>query len=467
VGSRTLDQWALDGKSDPSWEQRPSSDGDTVIELTSLPDFQEPMALLEWAFLDGMLALHQGGGTLALIHTFCNSSLASSPIAWAESEPSILRNSSSTPYFATAQTTRPFPPTWSRDRRYLLFSTSYAAIALDLFSLPGWTNGKCAAKCAPLLMCAPDAGQIAATPIPLAGHQFGFLLRQNREEYRWYTLDLDQQSIEPWEGSAVQAVPLPIQGSPCQALMSQNALAFSTPLGHWFWRQRDAVDSKVERLIRTREITESEELRVDVQFTDPLSFSRRSQLIVEDNGYLAWFYQRADDTAECYRVSLDSPSRPHKPNECGNVAPLGQWLGPDDVPELLFRHQDQFYRFPSERYDKQARQLIKSIHTNAGQVIGQQFREPLLIEVSADSTARRQRIDLTAMRYGSGAIDQGSFDNLELIADPIVWSRWLLTCERVESAYRVLRRELPSATRPITTSRRASVPTNRPISIKD
>jgi len=297
VGSRTLDQWALDGKFDPAMGNAHLPTADTVIELTSLPDFQEPMLLFEWAFLDGIAGPQSRRRDLALIHTFCNSSHASSPIAWAESEPSILGTIHPTPHFATAQPLGP-PTTWSRDRRTCCFDV-LCGESHWTYQSAGWTNGKWCGKSPPLLMVRTGrGGQIAATPIPLPVIQFGFFLRQKRREYSWYNIDLDQQSIEPWRGA-------PFKQFRCRSrvrLPSVDVPETPSPSprhwGHWFWIQRDAVDSKVRALDPDAGDNESRSCGSTCSFTDPLSFSRRSQLIVEDNAIWRGFTNGLDDTGD-------------------------------------------------------------------------------------------------------------------------------------------------------------------------
>lgn len=264
----------------------------------------ENRVLLECRFLDGLLAIHRGGGILRLLHPFSDSVSRDQtmPVLWSESEGSLLASAEQRlPQVEyEPQWFRPYPPQMTQDRRFAIFATPYLCTALDLWTLPGWGASQ---KPACRLLLAFDENspvRLAAAPIPLTvqswpfnqtgpahlqgalqPNRIGFLLRHNDGSYWWCNteiehffgddtctarkelvecisqairfrsgkevaasaasmLGIDQQGQPPW------CVLLPLEGDAVQVnWFRDQKLVFATDKGHWLWSPEDVRAGRV------------------------------------------------------------------------------------------------------------------------------------------------------------------------------------------------------------------------------
>ena len=478
-----------------------------VLDLTTLDGFDSAAhVLLEMVFVDGLLALHQGGSTLAVINPFADVGRAeSSPVVvWKMAEEEMIKR----PVLqeSPAATLRPYPPVTSGNRRHLLFSTPYAVLALDLWNLPGWATGRKLTNCRPIFQSAGETGtRLAAAPVPFGGPNdaFGLLLRTTDNRYLWKIVELspdaattvrrDQHGVANDE-YLNDAIELKLEGGPCQVTRVEDAvIAFSTPRGHWVWTCAAARDGKWQELLQTRQQEgQYDEFCLDRHIEDRARFQYPRQVITLDRDIagrpqtLTWYYLlREDNSLESYRVNL--PDRvvnsPRKSTGYTKAEPLGR-RNVDRLPEMLFRSADRCLRLGYGQYELN---FIGELHLRTGQVRGFEYSAPLLMTVFLDpQTPRKCEIDLLSVSTlltaqmampkeneavarsmmaktspadeseGNPFSNQARLDprrmtleQLDLIAMPLVWSRWLFTLERQDSqgaegsGISLIRRELP------------------------
>lgn len=473
-------------QSDPS-EGRESQAAHTatVLNLNEQRGCVEPEVLLEMRIIDGVLAVHQGGGFLALIHPFGD--LASDndagldenrrenrTVVWAESEQTILQNNGhSLPSLSTTDATwfRPFSPLATPDGRYIIFSTPYAAISVDTASLPGWNSGSGTKYRTLGFWEAPEAlTQLAATPVPLteqprpansvlgrtplpvSENRIGFLL-QNRSDQSWWWcvetpgFDADEADNSALTNPGQRCVQIPLKGNNAQILTLENKfIVFATEQGHWLWTYSAAVESRVESIELLGANAADQVIRkivLDSNVTDRNFFRKRYQHIyssrIEHRRSIESFevaYPCHDlgssitgtEVRQVWSKDLER-TRSRKPITLGRgkqAFPLGAWLSSSDqLTELLLLVGQEgaiHHRNTAENTSTPLQNLL------AGNYIdGLQFQDPLLILVCPDKVNPvEQKVELRSLRYPKGvAVVPG----VSLRADPFVWSHFLFTVE--------------------------------------
>lgn len=467
-GRTIAERWRLASRFDDAYRLSAQSPADepalafgppvNVIQLQDLDGARPPQVLLEWRFVDGVLAIHQGGGFMAVVNPFAGDDQGSSlgrPI-WTQPEERHveLRDAA-----YEAQVFRPYPPAVTGDRRYLLFSTPYAAFALDLCSLPGWTAGSRGADFRTLVDCTsqPDF-RLAAAPVPLSQdpHQVGLLLYgQTRGEYFWRVLDLARGPARPSPLNSETLVPLKMRGWPCQSVTVEGrVIALSTDRGHWVWRLSDAAAGKADAMVRTWPAGESTgTLFLDYHVGDRKRFWRARQRVCWENPLggrdgFEWYYQVSPDgirggQLEYYFVPLSTleaklPTRAETHRE---ATPIGPWRSPDsgNMMEMLFLDGGTLYRSAGGV----AQLGFLGLLMDPDEILSLWLDDPLLVVLSVDKVRSGcQQITVFSLRDQQQRIHEGG---MRLAADPLVWSRWLFTCRREGARLAVCRTEIPIA----------------------
>jgi len=432
-----------------------------VTQLQDLEGARPPRVLLEWKFVDGVLAVHQGGGFMALVNPFGNltdDGHPQLPIWTQPEEPHVeVRD---VPY--EAQLFRPYPPSATSDRRYLFFSTPYAAFALDLCSLPGWAAGNRNADFRTLVDCTPGLDpRIAAAPIPLAQdpYRVGVLLyHAGRDEYRWLVRDVAGGSVARPQPGDGEGVVLPMHGSPCQyALVGDRVIALSTNREHWLWRFSDALAGKADSMVCTWLAGDSGgTVCLDYHVQDRRRFSWARQNVCFNDPLLAsdgfeWYYQSSPDgiqagQLEYYYVPLGTLSAqlPTRATIHSGALPLGPWRPPGagGMLEMLFLDAaggGELYRCPGGVAPLNFLDILMDFN----KIVGLWLCDPLLTVLANDSTHEHcWEITILSLQERQQRIRAGQ---LRLRADPLVWARWLFTCQLDGANLAIYRTEIPIA----------------------
>ena len=436
-----------------------------LLDLESIPRLRPAKVLLEWTFVDGLIALHQGGAFMAMVNSF-PSDTATEPLWWrAEEERSSMRDMA-----YTAEWFRPYPPTVTSDRRCLYFSTPYAVWMLDLCSLPGWTvEGSAAVRFLNLLDSTDRlTWRIASPPVPLdeSPRQAGVVLFHTEEQRHYWTVidvpsNCDQRNSDASGEAAWQRIiPLPLEGTKCQcSAVGQQAIAFSTERGHWLWRWSDARALNTEAMLRTWQPRDGVHYVVlDQQVERRDDFTWRKQHIVLDPGEGAnsgraegfeWFYQSSEDGHspsyfETYHVSLGDLNF-HLPARASHeraALPIGPSVNQDiGLPEMLClgagRGGELYRHTGGSNLTTMILHTVDKNETNALRLV-----DPLLWILSRDEEhPEAKRLSLYTLRHTESRL---RVPNLRLAADPLIWSRWLFTCEYRGHTICICRREVPT-----------------------
>lgn len=467
----------------------------SVLELGTIQGSRLPKVLIEWAFIDGLLAIHQGAGFLALAHPFGD--LAESPHAsaliWTRPEADLLRQHEfELPYGneQRAEMIRPFPPMATADRKFAIFSTKYSVITVELASLPGWhyrseprasvvwfaDSSLEILLAAPPVLLTPSAPQLrrpfrhAPDPIP---NVIGLLLQDSTtRSYFWRVVSLDEHSLAAGvtEANGEELInhgsPLPIHGQSAQILGFQDEhLVFATPEGHWLWSSEDARrgdDSKLVSLpARNGEVGE---IVLDAEIQTRSIFSWRYQHLLRKREPDRMPH-RADAARQhfelCYArlqsghyavewrniwpgdpegTSRSIPQRIFSHDQ--NARPLGDCALADDasVREMLFLvgSAGELYRRPIT--GDLPRPLVNLQTGQLDEIHGLRFYDPLLVVVREDATpvALKYAVELRSLRYPN---QRAIANAVSLKADPLPWSNFLFTCEGTADGLAVIRRE--------------------------
>jgi len=238
-------------------------------------------------------------------------------------------------------------------------------------------------------------------------------------------------------------------------IVADQVIAWSTPLGHWIWRCEDARTSNASGLLCTLSGDNQSDLELILNqhvVRDRSAFTlHRQHVLLEhdpdhddrDAASFEWFYQRAGqgETMQSYRVFLRQLSKtaPRGSLVVRNAQPIGQSCSKDDrLPEMLFSDHGDLYR---RRFGQGDLSQMTDFTIEAEAIRGQVLHDPLLVTVSRDAiNPGCQRLDLLSLWFPS---PRATVSGVHLVADPLMWSRWLFTCEQVDTEYQVLRREFP------------------------
>lgn len=465
-GPTLAERWRDAAQFDYAWQLASSELAAPLVtaHLENAAGFRSPEVLLQWTLIDGLLALHQGGGFVAVTHPFAGADESDAdrhtlapPLLWSQPENGYVQLPDA-PY--RADLFRPYPPRVTGDRRYLLFSTPYAAFVLDRRTLPGWSvDGRHADFRTLFTWSEHPHLRLAAAPVPLshAPHRAGLLLyNEQTRQHGWSVVELDDAGPLP----TLVVHPLPMQGDHCQWLMvGDQALAISTEYEHWVWRLEDALQASVAEMARTWPRTESHaRLVLDQDVANRQLFSWPLQHLAtgarphawsEKLDGFEWCYQfedadRGHRRFESYGVSLPdlSAKYPSTPAQHAGAIPLGpRWpvQGDDEgLSEFWFLSADKEGRLYRRSPAVKSLEPTQVLTVPREEIQGLRFDDPLLTVVSIDAD-KTYRIKLFPVhRSGLAA----TAERLRLVADPLIWSNWLFTCERDENHVLVRRRRI-------------------------
>jgi hypothetical protein len=464
--------------------------------LNDIKGVRPPKVLMEWASIDGLLAIHQGGGFLALINPFGD--LAVNPhgssVVWTRPEDDLLRQLDSDGPFVSdgnAEDLRPFVPIATADRKHVIFSNPYAVISVQLGSLPGWHHRAESHASVEWLASSSMETWLAAAPVPLTSqpapirrdqrlhhepvpNKIGLLLFDSQtKRHVWKVLGLDSDpasdgrtavgGVEPPAGEIV----VPIVGNPVQILSFRDQyLVFATPVGHWLWSVEDARRGDVASVLPLLTDPEASDIVLDAEVQTRSVFSWQNQHLLKRHDHET--SRRGESTRQhfelCYarfrngrydawRRSIwpgdrdgtkEAPAQPvfrDRP-----ARPLGDCISFDDdgTREMLFLVDSagELFRRPITGGDPHPMGNIQTGRLT--EIYGFRFHDPLLVVVRKDtskdnSNDAMQAVELRSLRHPER---RAIAEKLLLRADPLPWSNFLFTCEETErGGLCVIRRE--------------------------
>lgn len=462
-----------------------------VLLLETIKGFRPPKVLIEWTFIDGLLAIHQGGGFMALTNPFGDlvEYPHSSAIVWSHPEDSLLRKHHfESPDASTDQADvfRPFTPFATSDRKYVIFSTAYAVFAIQLASLPGW-HYRAETEATVLWAADPSLeSRLAAAPVPLTRqiarpnrrsrpaavthpNQLGLLLYDSTsQQYSWKVLTLDPKTAgDGKRGDAERPAvnvpqPLPIDGSPVQILnVRDQSLVFATAAGHWLWSTEAARAGDCSAILYLPASDQSEgAIALDADMSSRGVFSWRNQHLLrkpdhdgvrhhEEEYFELWYARHHNGrySVERRRVWPGDPEGTQKAHPQPVITdytarPLGEWVSSDtdrSAREMLFAVESagEIYRRPITGDDPRPLGNIQIGRLN--EIIGFRLHDPLLVVIRYDPTSEKpHKVELRSLRHPDRrAIAAG----LALKADPLPWSNFLFTCEETKQGVAIVRRD--------------------------
>lgn len=407
-----------------------------LVELSRLEGYQRSAATIEMSFCDGLLAVHQSGGFLALVHPLGDAASETAKV-WSLPEPQ------------GEEGRRPYPPLRVAPGRFLVFAAPHAAYSIDAWGLPGW----CAAPTSAwrtLADCRQRAGyELAAQGVPLPGNRLGLLFVDSDRRYSWGVVDLeDPQSRVDFS----RLTSLDLDGGPLQwRLAAGRALLLTTPSGQWAWKLEDAASQNTSALLQTWPRGDrSGSLILDAQVQDPREWAWSRQAISElsfegaaADAVVCYFQRQVEHEkiAECYRLDLANwqADLPRPLRNGRGSAPLGLRIAKDG------RRQMAFLRGNTLLYEQTLGELqpVPGTLAGGGQINGVIFADPLLMCIVAG--AATESVRLFPVQDPNHGI---SIDDLQLTSDPVLWSHWLFTCERDKDQVSLVRRNLSGSDSP-------------------
>lgn len=438
-------QWEAAGRADPSVRLSNPRRAHDIADLGLLHEFRQPRAIAAMTFREGLLALHQPGAALALIHPFGKGDRGA--VVWHDAD--LLKSN---------PTTRAYSPQKPPGSRFWIFSSPAGALCVDGWSLPGWSISPVRRRA--IVDCAgPEhSGQsnptrLAVAPCYLGADRLGLLLRRPDGVYLWAVVDAAAQ--EPL--NAFEQLPElgDLSGVPCQVEVTSCAIALATPLGHWVWPLADAIESRVDGLKRTWPLNgEKNRLVLNSEIRAPEERSWPRQILYQSPGNsgmsdnMRWYYQEdgPPSVGKWYRVRLD-PFLAEQPQPIGpdgkGVLPLGLHQPRDAAQgntELLFLRDNSLLRQPT---GGSSLGQVQGLLQSGNQLSGLSYRDPLLTCVVGVHSGQRSHPDLSVEVL---SVEQpqvrATVPNLRLYADPLTWSNWLFTYEDAGGSYLVRRRWL-------------------------
>jgi hypothetical protein len=421
-----------------------SQAAETVCNLSLLAGVQSRKSLLTMQFIDGLLAIHQAGCCVALVHPFsqCDGNGdADRTIAYAKPEEDRFRY--------RAEQCRPYPPLRLGNHRHILFSHPAAVYAVDVWSLPGWASDVEPTRFHTLVDCGGDgSARLACSPVAWGDSKFGLISYTNdasgQARCYWAAFDVGEQSTQPpIENLLQRSVAIGVTGWPCRAeTVGNSVVVIATPEGHWAWRLDDASAGRVDRMRRTWPTAAAAgKLVMNRHDEDDHEFhALRHCLFYHSNGdgreprRYTHYYQRsqgAADVLECYGVDCESleAERPTLLDSARGVMPLGPYRESDEGPRrMLFADNDYLWFEDGLRLERLPRQQLAGAVANAA---GVAFRDPTLALVQGGNLHVRS----LATRDETCPIALP-----EIAAEPLLWSRWVFTIERNPDDSLLLRR---------------------------
>ena len=405
-------------------------DPEDLIDLSSLSVFRRPKALLAIRFIEGLLAIHQTGGYLAIMHPFVDKS--ESPL-WCDRE-----------MVDTPSTERPFDPCKMGDHRHLLFSSPLAVYSVNVWSLKDWAYS--AEK--PRYKTCIDFGdgrshRLAQPPIVFDDKYIGVLISTSNGEYQWGVFDIDEPMQVP--ECIGDCVHLPITGPRCEAhVVADQIIAFATEVGHWVWQLSDARRRDTSSLRQTWPPKDEEgRLIMDASLDDATAFRVPKQFLccpkLSGNDwppYFTWYYLKKahpTNSLEKYRVSFDSLAVSRNVTlDCQNdTIPLGLR---GDPAEMLFAADGQLR---TDNHGALEKIPIRTAFSGINEASGLYFHDPLITIVETSRTPSRRTITFRSIEHPTTT---SSVDVPTIRSDPVVWSHWLFTNEVEEGQSHIIRR---------------------------
>jgi hypothetical protein len=384
-------------------------------------------------FVDGLLAVHQGGSYLALLHPFRFARVGS------PGEDKLLferEEALSEPFEC-----RPFAPQKMADYRHILFSTPVAVYAVNVWSLRDWTFHQQQERFHVLVDVSDGKSpQLACRPLPLDETRIGVLSHWPDGRYLWRVLELPKlMGGKPIRDLADGAVPVDVTGAACHVeIVHNNVIVFGTTEGHWAWFRQDAVACQGDRLRRTWPRDTPGTLVANLHEASPHEFHALRHYLFHDHPpsgrqprHFTWYYQRVghpNPRVECYNVDLQTldAEYPMLLDENQATVPLGAYVDGEslDAPRRML--------FCSARrltYDSGA-QLnflpghghIEDVEQSAGAI----FRDPALIVIGRGRVRGERLLTVRSLLYPN----QPQLVTLPALqADPLLWSQWLFTVD--------------------------------------
>ncbi len=426
--------------------------------------------LMAFALIDGVLAIHQSGGFVALAHPFGEKAEGRAPQAvfWSVPESDWIRNS--------ATTVAPYRPVATADRRYLLFSSARGCLAVDLFSMPGWSAREDATSFTVMGDAELQERRLAAAPVPLdalpaAGepptiNRCGMLVVESEAsnpEYRWQVWNVTDRRHE---SRPVVDVALPIRGVPAQVLIAdQTAIVFATPDGHWWWMWADALRGNTQALHRSwppKDMVDGElclDRELEAEMTGARVYRWQMQYLVsfaaasvQSSGpsplelcYARRRGKHAGQLAEFYQINVARQKwdYPTELTTTGHLLPIGE-----DHGDLLFLGNTHENRnamlWRKTQGDNRAAPRQGIIADKILDVVGVQMQGPLLMMICPDPSDPARLVQVRAVTIRSDPhYSMAEIPQLQLQADPVSCAEYLFTIERHGGRVRLIRRRLP------------------------
>ena len=460
-----------------------------VCGLNNIKGFRPPKELMELAFIDGLLAIHQGGGFFALLHPFREGLETSDfkSVIWSQSEQELCKLPDRDD---TLHVFRPYTPIATSDRRFAIFSTPYAVFSVQLGTLPGWnyqaetksslvwsTNSLSQQRLAarPVLL---KNSQFAAPGEPASGQVSGQASDQNTDQntdqnqlglllycpltqqYSWLVISLDvPRQTTATNGTAdlqKNEIPLNIQGNPIQILPAEDQfLVFATSAGHWIWSTADAAQMNSQSMFQARTQDDRNDILLNAEVVDRGVFSRHYQHLVAGK-------KRSDPQFElCYtrqprggQQTIERrniwPTNPNATNSAESqridtfgkiTSTIGDCRCLDDPleREMLFLVDSKGSLFRRPFTGGNLRPLGNIETGEITTMTGFRFFDPLLVTIRVDpSNLTQQTVELRSIRQPQST---AFASQLSLKSDPLPWSNYLFTCEQHQGEIAILRRQ--------------------------
>jgi hypothetical protein len=425
--------WAAAGRPRLMDMSRSPGPAETIVELSQFGSYRPPRAMLAMEFIDGLLAVHQGGSYLALLHPFRFAKIGSpgEDMLLFEREESLAEPSDC----------RPFAPQKMGDYRHILFSTPTAVYAVNVWSLRDWTFHQQQERFHVLVDVSDGKSpQLACRPLPLDETRIGVLSRGADGRHLWRVLELPRLiGAQPIRDLADGSVPLDVTGAACHVEMVQNnVIVFGTTDGHWAWFRQDALECQGNRLRRTSPSDVSGTLVANLHEERPHEFHALRHYLFHDHPpsgrqprHFTWYYQRRGHPVqgvECYRVNLQTldADYPTTLDENLETVPLGAYLEGDSIGaprRMLFCNSRRlFYDTKAKLRRVEAHGQIEEVKECPGSI----FRDPLLMVMGYGRSASLRTLTIRSLHHPN----QTQVVTLSpLRADPLIWSQWLFTLE--------------------------------------
>ena len=407
---------------------------ETVFVLSELHAYERHPSMLAMSFIKGLLAIHQAGGALALVHPF--SGAPNPPGTEATPHTVLFEAKDPTKY---RRTCRPFAPQEMSDHRHIVFATASSVYAVNVWSLRDWACREERPRHFQVVdCCETGAPQLTTAPIPLGGSVLGLISSAGGGEYLWTTLDLKQVADNGRiENLAAVSRRLPVGGDSCQAeLVGKNHVAIYSPQGHWVWRVGDAQASDCSKLKQTLD-PGTRRLLMHRHDGDPNEFrSLRHFRFLPKSAHRAataftWYYKHEDrpyDPLWCYDVDLQTlkSTRSTPLDDRIGTVPLGDHQDSGGLRRVVFCRGKKLCVDKGLRLEDLPEQgQIEDVEQESGFV----FADPLLGTLGANHSAHAPSPWQLTVRSINHANWHLTVDLPKLLSDPLIWSRWLFTVE--------------------------------------